>query len=181
MPTHRCLAEAKRGTATLHIGCLASCLSALSCLFLQAPLRGGTPQKGLDHRILVNKYCGTCHNERANTGGVILDNLNLDDISANAGLFEKIVHKVRAGEMPPPGMPRPDKATFDAFASSLEAALDSAASAKPNPGRVAIHRLNRTEYANAIRDLLALEVDGRSLLVADGVDRNGFDNNWVSP
>lgn len=176
MPTHRCLAEAKRGTATLHIGCLASCLSALSCLFLQAPLRGGTPQKGLDHRILVNKYCGTCHNERANTGGVILDNLNLDDISANAGLFEKIVHKVRAGEMPPPGMPRPDKATFDAFASSLEAALDSAASAKPNPGRVAIHRLNRTEYANAIRDLLALEVDGRSLLVADGVDRNGFDN-----
>ncbi|MGD0437405.1 MAG: DUF1587 domain-containing protein, partial [Bryobacteraceae bacterium] len=78
--------------------------------------------------------------------------------------------------MPPPRAPRPDQPALVAFVSQLEAALDRSAAVKPNPGRVPVHRLNRTEYTNAVRDILALEIDGRSLLVADDVDQNGFDN-----
>ena len=126
--------------------------------------------------MLVNKYCVTCHNERLRTAGLLLDKADADDVSVSGDVWEKVVHKVRTGEMPPAGMPRPDKATFDAFASQLETALDRSAAAKPNPGRVALHRLNRTEYVNAIRDLLALEIDGRSFLIADDVDQHGFDD-----
>jgi len=91
-------------------------------------------------------------------------------------MWEKVVHKIRSGEMPPAGLPRPDKATFEAFAASLETNLDRAAIARPNPGRIPLHRLNRTEYQNAVRDLLALDIDDRPLLIADDVDQHGFDN-----
>jgi hypothetical protein len=121
----------------------------------------------------------SCHNERLKTGGLMLDRmlttLNRDQISEGAETWEKVLGKLRAGAMPPPRMPRPEKAELDAFTSWLEAALDDAAAARPNPGRAPIHRLNRTEYTNAIRDLLALEIDGRSVLPTDE-SAHGFDN-----
>ena len=127
-------------------------------------------------RAVLAKYCFTCHNERVRAAGLILEKAGLEDVAASADVWEKVVHKLRTGEMPPAGLPRPDKSTVDSLASWLEASLDHAAALKPNPGRVAIHRLNRTEYTNAVRDLLALQVDGSSLLLADDVDENGFNN-----
>ena len=128
-------------------------------------------------RALLDTYCITCHNERLRTAGFILDRIDAEDVSESGEAWENVLRKVRSGEMPPDGMPRPDQATLDAFASSLEMALDDHAAAHPNPGRVGVHRLNRTEYTNAIRDLLALEIDGRSLLLADDADKMGFENN----
>jgi mono/diheme cytochrome c family protein len=128
-------------------------------------------------RQVLDQYCVTCHNERLKTGGLVLEQIDLDQVSANAETLERVVRKLRTGQMPPAGAPRPDRPAIDAFASSLETALDHAAAAAPNPGRIIIHRLNRTEYANAIRDLLALDIDTRAWLPADDTDPNGFDNN----
>ena len=128
-------------------------------------------------RALLDRYCVTCHNARLRTAGLELDTADLADVGGGAELWEKVVRKLRADAMPPPGRPRPDAATRAEFASWLETALDRAAAAHPNPGRPAIHRLNRTEYVNAIRDLLGLEVDARSLLPGDNTDVHGFDNN----
>ncbi len=105
-----------------------------------------------------------------------MDKENLAQAGKSGEVWEKVVRKIRAGEMPPAGLPRPDQPATQALLTFLEAGLDRAASLNPNPGRIPVHRLNRTEYVNAIRDLLALEVDGRSLLVADDVDQHGFDN-----
>jgi hypothetical protein len=124
---------------------------------------------------VLNTYCVTCHSDKARTGGLTLEHAELLDIPKGAQTWEKVIRKVRAGMMPPPGMPRPDKATLDAFSVFLENSLDQAAALKPRPGRATIHRLNRTEYANAIRDLLALEVDAASLLPPDD-ESSGFDN-----
>src|SRR5262245_51675034 len=124
----------------------------------------------------LNKYCVTCHNSRLKTAGLQIDSLDIDHVAANAPQWEKIVTKLRTGEMPPPGRPRPDPETYRAVASALERELDAAAAAAPHPGRVAVHRLNRSEYTNAIRDLLGLEVDGRALLSSDEADQEGFDN-----
>jgi hypothetical protein len=124
----------------------------------------------------LNKYCVTCHNGRLKTAGLQIDSLDVDHIAANAPQWEKIVTKLRTGEMPPPGRPRPDPDTYRAVASALERELDAAAAATPRPGRVPVHRLNRSEYTHAIRDLLGLEVDGRALLSADEADQEGFDN-----
>jgi mono/diheme cytochrome c family protein len=124
----------------------------------------------------LNKYCVTCHNGRLKTAGLQIDSLDVDHIAANAPQWEKIVTKLRTGEMPPPGRPRPDADTYRAVASALERELDAAAAATPHPGRVPVHRLNRSEYTNAIRDLLGLEVDGRALLSSDEADQEGFDN-----
>lgn len=129
----------------------------------------------------LNKYCATCHNERVRAGGFALDTLNPNDPGAAAAAWEKVVRKLRSGAMPPAGRPRPDAATYDLLASHLEARLDAAASSEPNPGRLPFfHRLTRTEYKNAIRDLLALEdlskdVDLDRLLPADN-SSSGFDN-----
>jgi cytochrome c551/c552 len=141
-------------------------------LFLWGTLawaQGGAPQ------ALLNQYCVTCHNEKLKTGGLALDKLDLDRIGANAETWEKVVRKVRAGMMPPAGARRPDRKALDAFAGAVEGALDRAASANPNPGRTPLHRMNRGEYANAIRDLLAVDVDAATLLPADD-SSNGFDN-----
>jgi len=132
------------------------------------------------HRALLTQYCVTCHNERARVGGLVLDKMDPARLGAGAepwekDTWEKVVRKLRGGMMPPQGMPRPDQATLDRFASSLEAALARDAMASPNPGRASLHRLNRTEYANAIRDLLDLEVDVTALLPADD-ESYGFDN-----
>jgi len=124
---------------------------------------------------VLNTYCVTCHSDKARTGGLTLEHADLVDIPKGAQTWEKVIRKVRAGMMPPPGMPRPDKSTLDAFSAFLENSLDQAATLKPRPGRATIHRLNRTEYANAIRDLLALDVDAASLLPPDD-ESSGFDN-----
>jgi hypothetical protein len=127
-------------------------------------------------REFLTKYCVTCHNERLHTAGIALDKITVDNVSGVADVSERVVHKLRAGEMPPAGMPQPDKAALAAFVSWLETGLDRASAAHPNPGRVPVHRLNRDEYANAIRDLLAVDIDARSLLVADDSDEHGFEN-----
>lgn len=127
-------------------------------------------------QAFVHSYCVTCHNERLHTASLALDKMDFEHIGANAEVWEKVVSKIRSGTMPPPGLPRPDQTTTNAFAARLEAVLDRAAAAKPHPVRIPIHRLNRTEYANAVRDLLGIEVDSRSLLVADDVGKQGFDN-----
>jgi hypothetical protein len=117
-----------------------------------------------------------CHNRQAKTAGLMLDSLDLAQVGDKAEVWEKIVRKLRTGAMPPAGMPRPDKALADSTASWLEAKLDRAALEHPNPGRPTLHRLNRAEYRNAIRDLLAVEIDAASLLPADNAGY-GFDNN----
>src|SRR5262249_10948060 len=120
-------------------------------------------------------YCATCHNDQLKTGNLSLEHISLDRASADAETLEKVIRKVRAGLMPPAGARRPDRATLDAFAGSIENAIDGAAAANPNPGKTPLHRMNRAEYANAIRDLLSLEVDASTLLPADDSSR-GFDN-----
>ena len=127
-------------------------------------------------RALLDRYCVTCHNERLLTGGLALDDVDLGRVDAHAEVLEKVVRKLRAGQMPPPGRPRPDGASVEAFTVSLESALDRVAAAAPNPGRVASRRLNRVEYVNAVEDLLALRVDGAELLPGDMAGL-GFDNN----
>lgn len=128
------------------------------------------------YRPVLDKYCVTCHNERRKAGSLALDTADLSNVPAGGDTWEKVVRKLRAGLMPPQGMPRPDAATVTAFVSALETTLDAAALATPNPGRVLLHRLNRAEYANAIRDILELDVDPATLLPADD-SSYGFDNN----
>ena len=126
-------------------------------------------------RAMLDKYCVTCHNQRMKTGGLALDALDLAQVSEHAGQWEKVVRKLRTGAMPPVGRPRPDKALSESVTSWLEAELDRAALEHPDPGHSTLHRLNRVEYRNAIRDMLALEIDP-SLLPADTA-AYGFDNN----
>ena len=142
----------------------------------QAPAPATSSSLATGDRAVVDKYCVTCHNQRLKTSGLALDAAELADVAAHADVWEKVIRKVEAGMMPPAGVPRPDDATKRALVSRLEAALDSAAKAKPNPGRPLVHRLNRAEYANAIRDLLAVNVDISSLLPPDDSSA-GFDNN----
>ena len=125
---------------------------------------------------LLDRYCVTCHNERLKTAGVMLDTVDVGRIDLHRELFEKVVRKLRSGQMPPYGRPRPERPTVRAFVAALERELDKVGAAAPNPGRVASHRLNRTEYVNVIRDLLALEIDGEALLPSD-MAGFGFDNN----
>jgi len=134
---------------------------------------GGGPALAED-TALLKQYCLTCHNERAKTGGLVLDT-ELSKLAADRERWEKVVRKVRTGMMPPSGAPRPARERLDAFAASMEARLDAVADPKASLDTPALHRLNRTEYANAIRDLLGLDVDVSPLLPADG-SSEGFDN-----
>ncbi len=126
-------------------------------------------------RALLDRYCVSCHNERLKTANLLLDKIDLGRVSADVEIWERVLRKLRAAAMPPAGVPRPDKAASDAFIAWLETTIDRAAAAAPNPGRPVAHRLNRVEYTNAIRDLLAVEIDGRSLLPGDD-SGFGFDN-----
>jgi len=139
----------------------------------QLPPSTGEPLKAGD---IVAKYCVTCHNSRLKTAGLALDALDPAHPAGQAAVWEKVVTKLRTHEMPPPGRPRPDAATYAALSASIESALDADAMANPNPGRVPVHRLNRAEYANAVRDLLGLEVDSRALLANEDENHEGFDN-----
>ncbi len=145
----------------------------------QRPGGVSVPTDEAPHNALVNQYCLSCHNSRTQTAGLALDTISAEDLDANWEAWEKVVRKLRARQMPPAGARRPDEATYQAALASLETSLDSVAAATPNPGRTdTFRRLNRTEYHNAIRDLLALEVDVASLLPGDA-SSYGFDNVTV--
>src|SRR3989441_8966582 len=124
---------------------------------------------------LLNKYCLTCHNDKAKTGGLTLENMDVDHPFANAEVWEKVIRKLRAGLMPPSGASRPDRTVLENFRGALEASIDRAALETRNPGVTALHRLNRAEYANAIRDLIAVDVDAATILPADD-SSEGLDN-----
>ena len=129
-------------------------------------------------RAVLNRYCISCHNQKLKTGGLALDAMDVDKLGEHVIEWEKTVRKLRVRAMPPvaPGRPRPDDATYESLVSYLETALDRVAVEKPNPGRTdTFHRLNRTEYQNAVRDLLGVEIDAASLLPTDD-SSHGFDN-----
>src|SRR5262245_49938949 len=128
-----------------------------------------------DHRAVLDQYCFTCHNQRSKTAGLALDTMDLSSIGRDAETWEKVVRKLRSGMMPPQGSPRPDDATRSSLVTWLTTELDQAAAANPNPGRPLLPRLNRTQYATVIRDLLSLEVDPAVLLPPDDA-AYGFDN-----
>jgi hypothetical protein len=126
------------------------------------------------NQALLDRYCVTCHNSRLETAGLDLSRLDLGAVGETPARWEAVVRKLRGGMMPPAGRPRPDEETYTRFTHWLEAELDQAASASA-PGRVPTHRLNRVEYANAVRDLLAVDVDPEELLPTDDIG-HGFDN-----
>ena len=145
--------------------------------FKATPILGAQSpsQDSARERAVVAEYCITCHSQKAKAGGLVLEGLDLSRISENAEIGEKIIRKLRAGMMPPPGVNRPDKATYDFLAGAIERRLDLAAAAKPTLTPPGPHRLNRREYANAIHELLDLDVDPGALLPVDDTS-DGFDN-----
>ena len=134
------------------------------------------PESPASQQAVVTRYCITCHNERSRIGELSLEKADIANVGANAELWEKVVQKLHGNLMPPPGRPRPDQASFTSLVAYLESSLDRAAELNPNPGRTeALHRLNRAEYRNTVRDLLSLDIDVGSMLPADDVSY-GFDN-----
>src|SRR5437879_7015634 len=136
---------------------------------------GQNPAPGPAPRALIDQYCVTCHNQRTKTAGLMLDKMDPAHVTQDREAWEKVVRKLRAGMMPPQGMPRPNGATYEALTLALESELDRAAAAKPKLSTPGVHRLNRTEYANAIRELLSLDIDPAAYLPADD-SSYGFDN-----
>src|SRR5262245_24842409 len=133
-------------------------LLALCGLSLVLVQMRSTAQEPAGPRAVFDKYCITCHSEKTKTAGVDLQTLDTAKLTSNSELVEKVIAKLRAGSMPPPGSPRPDVETYHRISVMLEQEMDRAAAARPNPGRIgAVHRLNRAEYNNAIRDLLAID------------------------
>jgi hypothetical protein len=126
-------------------------------------------------RALLNKFFVNCHNDKIKRANMTLEHLDLTTAGDYPELWEKVVRKLRAGVMPPPGVRRPPLAEYEGLRDWLETEIDRKAAGRTNPGSVILHRLNRTEYANAIRDLLDLEVDATALLPQDDSAR-GFDN-----
>jgi hypothetical protein len=153
---------------------MAAALAASAVFTLQARQKPAAA-----HVSLVDEYCLSCHDKDHEKGGLILETVLADDVPRHADVWEKVVRKLRTRQMPPIGKERPDEAAYDAVVRSLEASLDRAGAASPNPGRTAgLRRLTRTEYRNAVRDLLAIDVDVTPLLPADE-SSYGFDNGTV--
>ena len=157
------------------------CLAILMSAVWVGPSASARAQRGpvdadssADAAVL-KKYCVTCHNDARRTGGLSLEKADLADVPKGAETWEKVIRKLRVGMMPPPGMPKPSAEQRDALTAHLETALDRSAAESPRPGRTAMHRLNRAEYANAMRDLLALDIDAAALLPPDD-ESSGFDN-----
>jgi Protein of unknown function (DUF1592)/Protein of unknown function (DUF1588)/Protein of unknown function (DUF1595)/Protein of unknown function (DUF1587)/Protein of unknown function (DUF1585)/Planctomycete cytochrome C len=150
------------------------CAAFMALNWLAAGLFGAE-QPPHPSRVLINRYCVGCHNQKVKTADVSLQALDPANVSGDAAIWEKVLRKVSAGQMPPAGMPRPQAADSEVFTQWLGEELDRSAAAHPNPGRPTIHRLNRAEYSNAIRDLLALDIQSGSKLPADDTGY-GFDN-----
>ena len=151
-------------------------VTALGVFFLST----GTPQPPQPpQKSLTDRYCISCHSEKTKAGGLVLSTIAGQPATAHSDAWEKVIRRLRARSMPPAGLPRPDEAGYTAAIASLESALDRQYAAKPNPGRTdTFRRLNRTEYHNSIRDLLALDVDVTTLLPGDD-SSHGFDNITV--
>jgi hypothetical protein len=128
-----------------------------------------------DHKATLDRYCVTCHNDRVKTANLSLQGMDLSRVADQAELWERVIRKLRAGVMPPPNLPRPSLQEYESLRDHLETSIDRDAASRSGPGAVVLHRLNRTEYANAIRDLLDLRVDVTTLLPPDD-SANGFDN-----
>ena len=159
-------------------GLLAGAAALAPQVVLHAQESRQPPADAAAQRAVLDRYCVGCHNERTKDSyaGLALDTVDLTNAAAHAELLEKVVRKVRTGQMPPAGRRRPDEATRESLVRWVEAELDSAAAANPNPGRKEpFHRLNRAEYRNAVRDLLAVDVDVAALLPTDDAGY-GFDN-----
>ena len=173
---------------------LALTIGVLASGMLLAAEAPGAAGDASAQRALLDRYCVTCHNQaivnlpvtpgesqlfaQLRDVGLTLDTEDVADVSANPALWEEVVRKLRVGVMPPPENPRPDKASYDGFRNWLEAELDRVAAAQVNPGRTeAFHRLNQTEYRNAVRDLLDLDIEVAELIPPDPPDQHGFDNN----
>jgi mono/diheme cytochrome c family protein len=127
------------------------------------------------YRALLDQYCVGCHNQRSKTAGLMFDQMDLADVAKHGDVWEKAIRKLRGGLMPPPGNRQPDRANVDSFVGWLETTLDQAAAKAPNPGGVTLHRLNRAEYANSIREFFGIDIDAAAYLPADDVS-DGFDN-----
>jgi mono/diheme cytochrome c family protein len=127
------------------------------------------------YRAVLDQYCVGCHNQRSKTAGLMLDTMDLADVAKHGDVWEKAIRKLRGGLMPPPGSRQPERRTVESFITWLETSLDQAAVKSPNPGGVTLHRLNRAEYANSIRELFGIEVDASALLPTDDTSE-GFDN-----
>ena len=168
----------------LSVGLALTCLQAESfaqqtapqAVSAQSPSSFGAPPSASGSRQLIDRYCVTCHNERLETAGLRLDQIDVANVAEGAEVWEKVVRKLRTGTMPPSTRPQPSAGDRGALVSWLETSLDQAAAAHPNPGRTeTLRRLNRTEYQNSIRDLLALDIDATALLPSDD-SGYGFDN-----
>ena len=162
-------------TRILHIGgfLVSACIAGIAAV---APERA-IAEEANAHRLqtTVKQYCVTCHNDVLQTAGLSLQQVDVHTVAESAETWEKVLRKLKVRSMPPAGVPRPDSPTYAAFASYLETALDRHAMAAPQPGRAAIRRLNRGEYINVVRDLLAVEVTDATILPADDT-MFGFDN-----
>ncbi len=163
----------RRKNQTMRHWVVAVSFALVAALSLQ--LRAATPADLSAHRAMLDHYCVTCHNQKAKTANLTFDTMDLTHVGQDAAVWERAVRKLRGGMMPPPGMPRPDPAEVNSFVTFLEASLDRAALASPNPGSVALHRLNRAEYQNAMKDVLGVDVDAAALLPRDDIS-NGLDN-----
>jgi len=153
---------------------LAGAASVALVIAAVVPGRAQTPAPP-QKPVLLTQYCITCHNQRLKTAGLMIDGMDFEHVAKDAASWEKVVRKIRTGMMPPSGARRPERPALDGFAADLEARLDRAVPSGANLDAPALHRLNRSEYANAIRDLLALDVDASTLLPADA-SSEGFDN-----
>ena len=172
----------------LPAGLVGAALIGVCALVSPEPLSAATAPSGeqtgasmptpvpADHRALLDRYCVICHNDRLQTAGLSFEADGFRDVGRDTEAWEKVIRKLRSETMPPAGRPRPVPARYASFASWLETTIDRAADDDPRPGQPTARRLNRTEYTNAIRDLLGLEIDGRALLPPDDM-AYGFDNN----
>src|SRR5215510_5692636 len=150
--------------------------ASLAGVFTASPATSAAQTSGADVQLAtIKQYCAGCHNDRAKTGGVSFEGITAESIGQHAELFEKAVRKLRGRVMPPPGAKQPEPAAIDSLVAWLETSLDRAAGQAHMPDQVVLHRLNRKEYANAIRDLLAVEFNADEILPADDT-AEGFDN-----
>jgi hypothetical protein len=155
---------------------LAARVGALTAVTALAAACGRSPEQvASEHQAMLDRYCTECHDAVEQEAGLVLEDADLLHPVANAAVWEKVIHKLEIGLMPPPGGPRPDAQTSARLVDYLKTSLDDAAAAAPKPGRQPLHRLNRAEYGNAVRDLLGVTIDVASLLPADS-SSHGFDN-----
>jgi hypothetical protein len=166
----------RRTSAVFGVGCIAVLLGSVQTSARQSQ-PAATVAASSAPKAVFSQYCVSCHNQTLRTASIDLETLDVTNPGPNAEVLEKVITKLRAGSMPPQGRPRPDAATYRSVTVALEREIDRAWEARPHSGRTpAIHRLNRAEYNNAIRDLLALNVDVRPLLPGDETADGSFDN-----